>query len=366
MEIYSSKTHAQGTKRKKARAIIGTDWLFLIGFTIFSVGAIVLYVLTEYGERWNINIKDESDGPIGFVLAVGIIFGLIAIVFAVLITSKLIINHKLRKAERIGQDIVGKVVNFKCESVGKYRTTRIGYSYDIKTEINYTYYAIIEYVNEKGETVKYTDYTPLTKDQINRLLEIKSVHLKSYKNVCLLNHDFELSGAASQTDYVKEQNQKLVEENGPIKRNFYETSAQRNKYISCYIVIAIAIIAAISTTIVLYRISPLFILASLITPLTICIIYIYLLVKSKRNYNCLKFGNSQKAKTYSISYDFPFGARIKTTFVNKQGEEKTCVTKINKFQYGKINDAKELYVLVYHNYAFPDLDKLEEHMREIK
>ena len=36
------------------------------------------------------------------------------------------------------------------------------------------------------------------------------------------------------------------------------------------------------------------------------------------------------------------------------------------YNNGKIKEAKELYVLVFNDHAFPDLDKLEEHMREIK
>ena len=124
--------------------------------------------------------------------------------------------------------------------------------------------------------------------------------------------------------------------------------------------------AAIASTLALYKISPYFAIPSILIPLFICVFYIILTIKCKRNYDCLKNGESQKAIEYSLSYSFPFGAQISLTFVNKNGEEKTCTAKINKFQYGKIKEAKELYVLVYNNHAFPNLDKLEEHMREIK
>lgn len=366
MNIYSSQTYQTGKKKKKARAIIGSDWLFCFAFGFFSLGALVLYILTEYGEKWNINIKDESDGPIWIVLVFSIIFGLVAIGFTISIIQKLIVNHKLSKAEKIGNDILGKVVDFKRDSYGKYTTSHFGYSYKIKTEVVYTYYAIIEYINEKGETVKYTDYTPLTKEQTNKLLEIKTVNLKEYKNVCILNHDFAVSGTTTQTDFVKEQNKNLVQEYGPIKRNYYATKEQRNYIISGIIVVGIMLFAAIASTLALYKISPFFAIPSILIPLFICVFYIILTIKCKRNYDCLKNGESQKAIEYSLSYSFPFGAQISLTFVNKNGEEKTCSAKINKFEYGKIKEAKELYVLVFNNHAFPDLDKLEEHMREIK
>ena len=96
------------------------------------------------------------------------------------------------------------------------------------------------------------------------------------------------------------------------------------------------------------------------------ILCFYRFVKAYQSLQCLKKGEKIKATNFSLAYKLLIGAVITVSFLDNQGNEKTAKAIITKVDYARINEAKELYVLVYKNSAHPDLNEVEKHLLETK
>lgn len=358
-------------KRRKSRVHVPfTDWIFLFSGLFFSLITLGIFLIQTFNHIWKIDIELDIDpGVEWFILFVSIVFLAVAIGFSISIFSRILFNSKLRKAEKKGNRTLGHVSDFIRMTSSTYITNKSYINSTIRVNTTYTYYAKIQFVSESGETIEFTENTPLTKDEMNQLLEMKSVDIKTYKNVCVLDPELTFNIPVF-NDHVKDMNSlkhEQIQSQQEIKIDYNSSPLSRNKAnikasIICIILLGVMSISALYVG---FNIIPLFIVIPSVLPLfAVCVYFIFYIKRCKINCDCIKYGVKQKAKDFELIPYLP--PKIKLTFTNSAGIDKTYTPVLTKIDYGKLKDAKEIHVLVYKDYAFPDFNELERHIKEIK